>query len=202
MGPIRGAAWIRLYFLMVDVQQLSRKSGLLVTFTPMSELRDCMVPRLPKQNRKIEEETRKIPIRNRGKRACGASACLEESSGAWSLVFRATGRTFPWHAMTRFPGGERGCTGQQFENATPGNCYHLTAWAAFLCSTKVCAWWQLTHVLPFMNGSDFSCGTWSLWQVSHVLNAGVPAKSGAVVSPWHTVHSTPLAACGLAFHWS
>jgi hypothetical protein len=36
-------------------------------------------------------------------------------------------------------GGERGCTGQQFENATPGNCYHLTAGAAFLCSTKVCA---------------------------------------------------------------
>ena len=42
-------------------------------------------------------------------------------------------------AMTRFQGGERGCTGQQFENATPGNCYHLPAGAAFLCSTKVCA---------------------------------------------------------------
>ncbi|MGB7549267.1 MAG: hypothetical protein WBM14_16135, partial [Terracidiphilus sp.] len=82
MGPIRGAAWIRRYFLMVDVQQLSRKSGLLVTFTPMSELRDCMVPRLPKQNRQIEAEPRKIPIRSRGKRACGASACLAESSGA------------------------------------------------------------------------------------------------------------------------
>jgi hypothetical protein len=66
----------------VDVQQLSRKSGLLVTFTPMSELSDCMVPRLPKQNRQIEEEPRKIPIRSRGKRACGASACLAESSGA------------------------------------------------------------------------------------------------------------------------
>jgi len=36
-------------------------------------------------------------------------------------------------------GGERGCTGQQFENATSGNCYHLTAGAAFLCSTKMCA---------------------------------------------------------------
>jgi hypothetical protein len=46
-------------------------------FTPMSELRDCMVPRLPKQNRQIEEEPRKIPIRSRGKRAC-----LAESSGA------------------------------------------------------------------------------------------------------------------------
>jgi hypothetical protein len=41
--------------------------------------------------------------------------------------------------LTRFQGGERGCTGQQFENATPGNCYHLPAGAAFLCSTKVCA---------------------------------------------------------------
>ena len=29
------------------------------------------------------------------------------------LVFRATGRTFPWHARSRFQGGERGCTGQQ-----------------------------------------------------------------------------------------
>jgi hypothetical protein len=28
---------------------------------------------------------------------------------------------------------------QQFENVTPGNCYHLPAGAAFLCSTKVCA---------------------------------------------------------------
>jgi len=35
-----------------------------------------------------------------------------------------------------------------------------------------------------------------------VLSAGLPAKSFDVVSPWHTVHSTPLAACGLAFHWS
>ena len=35
-----------------------------------------------------------------------------------------------------------------------------------------------------------------------MLNAGLPAKSFAVVSPWHTVHSTLLAACGLAFHWS
>ncbi len=28
-----------------------------------------------------------------------------------------------------------------------------------------------------MNGSDFSCATWSEWQASHVLNAGVAAKS-------------------------
>jgi hypothetical protein len=61
---------------------LSRKSKLRVTFTPMSELRDSMVPLLPKQNRQIEEEPRKIPLRSRGKRACGASACLAESSGA------------------------------------------------------------------------------------------------------------------------
>jgi hypothetical protein len=139
MGPIRGAAWIRRYFLMVDVQQPSRKSGLLVTFTPMSERRDCMVQRLPKQNRQIEEEPRKIPLRSRGKRACGASACLAESSGAGSLVFRATGRTFPWHAVTRFQAAHRGHTGQQFENATPGNCDHSAAGAAFLCSTKMCA---------------------------------------------------------------
>jgi hypothetical protein len=39
----------------------------------------------------------------------------------------------------RAKGGERGCTGQQFENATPGDCYHWPAGAAFLCSTKVCA---------------------------------------------------------------
>jgi hypothetical protein len=30
--------------------------------------------------------------------------------------------------------------GEPFENATPGNCYYLPAGAAFLCSTKVCAW--------------------------------------------------------------
>ncbi len=34
------------------------------------------------------------------------------------------------------------------------------------------------------------------------LTPGLPAKSFAVVSPWHTVHSTPPAPCGLAFHWS
>jgi hypothetical protein len=27
-------------------------------------------------------------------------------------------RTLPWHAMTRFPGGQRGCTGHHFKNAT------------------------------------------------------------------------------------
>ena len=39
----------------LSIQQLSRKSGLLVIFTPMSELRDFIVRRLPKQNRQIEE---------------------------------------------------------------------------------------------------------------------------------------------------
>jgi hypothetical protein len=109
-----------------------------VTFTAMSELRGGMVPCLPKQNRQIEEEPRKIPIRTRGQRACGASACLAESSGSCSLVFRATGRAFPWLAMTRFQSGERGRTGQPLEQATPGNCDHMPAGAAFLCSTKVC----------------------------------------------------------------
>jgi hypothetical protein len=106
----------------------------------MNERRDCMVPRLPELNRHIEEEPGKIPIRSRGKRACGASACLAESSGAGSLIFRGTGRTFPWHATTRFQDGECGCTRQQVENATPGTCFHLPAGAAFLCSMKVCAW--------------------------------------------------------------
>jgi hypothetical protein len=81
-GPMRGAAWNRRYFLIVDVQQLSRNLGLLVMFKPISKLPDFIVPRLPKQNRQIEEKPRKIPIRSRGKRACGASACLAESSGA------------------------------------------------------------------------------------------------------------------------
>jgi hypothetical protein len=39
----------------LSIQQLSHKSGLLVIFTPMSELRDFIVRRLPKQNRQIEE---------------------------------------------------------------------------------------------------------------------------------------------------
>ena len=39
----------------LSIQQLSRKSGLLVIFTPMSELRDFIVRRLPRQNRQIEE---------------------------------------------------------------------------------------------------------------------------------------------------
>jgi hypothetical protein len=39
----------------LSIQQLSRKSGLLVIFTPMSELRDFIVQRLPRQNRQIEE---------------------------------------------------------------------------------------------------------------------------------------------------
>ena len=38
----------------LSIQQLSRKSGLLVMFTPMRELRDFIVRRLPKQNRHIE----------------------------------------------------------------------------------------------------------------------------------------------------
>jgi len=66
----------------LSIQQRSCKSGLMVIFTPMSELRDFIVRRLPKQNRQIEVEPRKIPIHSRGKRACGASACLSESSGA------------------------------------------------------------------------------------------------------------------------
>jgi hypothetical protein len=81
MGPIRGATWNRGYFLIVDVQQLSRKSGLLVIFTPMSELRDFIVRRLPKQNRQIEEEPLQLPIRSSGKRACATSASLAECSG-------------------------------------------------------------------------------------------------------------------------
>jgi hypothetical protein len=40
----------------------------------MRELRDSMVPRLPKQTRQLEAEPRKIPIRSRGKRTCGVSA--------------------------------------------------------------------------------------------------------------------------------
>ena len=64
------------------IQQRSRKLGLPVIFTPMSKLRDLIVRRLPKQNRQIEEEPRQLPIRSRGKRARGASACLAESSGA------------------------------------------------------------------------------------------------------------------------
>jgi hypothetical protein len=66
----------------LTIQQRSRKSGLLVIFTPISKLRDFIVRRLPKQNRQIEEGPRQLPIRSSGKRACGASACLEESSGA------------------------------------------------------------------------------------------------------------------------
>lgn len=80
-----------------------------------------MALRLLRQGRQIEEEPRKIPIRSGGSRACGASAGLAESSGGMTLGFRATGRTVPWHAMTRFQRGERGCAGQQFETATPGN---------------------------------------------------------------------------------
>jgi len=38
-----------------------------------------------------------------------------------------------------FEGVERGCTGQHFEHATPENCDHFSAGAAFLCSTNVCA---------------------------------------------------------------
>ena len=40
---------------------------------------------------------------------------------------------------SRFEGGERGCTGEQFENVTPGNGHYWPAGAAFLCSTKACA---------------------------------------------------------------
>jgi len=43
------------YFLYgVDVSKLSRKSGLLVTFTPMSELRDCMVRVCPNRTDKLK----------------------------------------------------------------------------------------------------------------------------------------------------
>jgi hypothetical protein len=38
--------------------------------------------------------------------------------------------------------------------------------------------------------------------VPHVLNAGVAATLWAVISPWHTVHWTSFAPCGLAFHWA
>jgi hypothetical protein len=88
---------------MVDVQQLSRKSGLLVTFTPMSELRDCMVPRLPKQNRQIEEEPRKIPIRSRGKRAC-RDCVLGGIFGRMIASFQGNRSYIPLACDDTFPG--------------------------------------------------------------------------------------------------
>ena len=63
------------------IQQLSRKSGLLVLFTPMSELRGFIVRRLRRQDRQIEEGPRQRPIRSSGKRACGVSPCFAEFSG-------------------------------------------------------------------------------------------------------------------------
>jgi hypothetical protein len=55
---------------------------------------------------------------------CGISSLREKNLNAGpSTALRfaqddrcgdgATGRTFPWHAMTRFQGGERGCAGRQ-----------------------------------------------------------------------------------------
>jgi len=104
MGPIRGAAWIRRYFLMVDVQQLSRKSGLLVTFTPMSELRDCMVPRLPKQNRQIEEEPRKIPIRQSRQTRLRRIRVLGGIFGRMIASFQGNRSYIPLACDDTFPG--------------------------------------------------------------------------------------------------
>ena len=59
-------------------------------FTPMGELRDCMVPRLPKQNGQIEEEHRKIPIRSRGKRAW-RNLRAQDHSFSGKQVVRAPG---------------------------------------------------------------------------------------------------------------
>jgi hypothetical protein len=49
---------------IAGVRQLSCKVGLLVIFTPMSELRDFIVPRLSKANRQMEEKPRQLPIRS------------------------------------------------------------------------------------------------------------------------------------------
>jgi len=61
--------------------------------------------------------------------------CRQERSRWRGVRHRST---FPWHAMTRFQGGECGCTGQQFENATPGNCYHLPAGPLLVLHEGVC----------------------------------------------------------------
>ena len=124
----------------LSIQQLSRKSGLLVIFTPMSELRDFIVRRVcPSRTDKLKRAPAASDSQWRQTSLRGIPVFRGIFRAHDLLVFRATGRTFPRHAMTRFQGGERGCTGQQFENATPGNCYHSPAGAAFLCSTKVCA---------------------------------------------------------------
>jgi len=89
---------------MVDAQQLSLKSGLLATFTPMSELRDGMVPRLPKQNRQIEEEPRQLPIRSSGKRACGHPRVCRNFPGARSASFQDNRSYLPLARDDTFPG--------------------------------------------------------------------------------------------------
>jgi len=124
----------------------------------MSELRDCMVPRLPNRTDKLKRSLGRF-------RFAVAANALAAHPRAWRNLrahdrsFQGTGRTFPWHAMTRFQGGERACTGQQFENATPGNCYHLTAGARLLVLHEgVCLMTAHTR-LAFHEWIRLSCGT-------------------------------------------
>jgi len=116
-----------------------RAAHSLVIFTPMSELRDFIFRRSPKQNRQIEEGPGSVQFALPANELAGYPRVSRNFPGARPAGFRGNRSTFPCHAMTRFQGGESGCTGQQFENVTTGNCYYLPAGAVFLCSTKVCA---------------------------------------------------------------
>jgi len=72
-------------------------------FTPVSELPGCIVPRLPKQNRQMEEEPLQLPIRSRGKRACGASARSAEFSGRTIASFQGNRSHIPLACTGTFP---------------------------------------------------------------------------------------------------
>lgn len=102
-GPIRGAAWNRGYFRMSMIQLLSRKSGLLVIFTPISELRDFIVRRLPKQNRQIEGGPSSVRFAVAANALAGHPRVSRNFPGARPASFQGNRSQIPLACDDRFP---------------------------------------------------------------------------------------------------
>ncbi len=86
------------------IQQLSRKSGLLVIFTPISELRDFIVRRLPKQNRLIEEGPGSVRFVGSANELAGYLRAARSFPGVRPADFQGNPSYIPLACDDTFPG--------------------------------------------------------------------------------------------------
>jgi len=77
------------------------------------------------------------------------------------LIFRATGRTFPWHTMTCFQGGESGCAGPTVRERDAWKLLSLTSRGHLLVRLQR-VWWMTGN-------TGFAFHEWIGLQLCHQL---------------------------------